>query len=306
VAERVAGALLRSGVPTGVWQPGRSVDAMSGDVPSCIIQGAAISALVRIARTHPDVVPDAVLERAVKALVSPALEGGTATQTLGGPFLEEFDSLSHVLNGCVYALWALYDLVDGRGCSDLKPLVEAVEASLARLAPRFTMANGWSLYALDTYGYAPLASILYHRSHIRMFRVLSERTGHAAYAQAAERWTAAPARPSAPFSPGKCTQVVWMRDVRRLALASNIWRCLLSLAMAVALLDSAVPPWITAALAPPRGQAVLVQHALAAAGVFEPDERKCLRLGMMVFQALLFDDARGLTASLAGAHRDDL
>ena len=37
------------------------------------------------------------------------------------------------------------------------------------------MANGCSIYALDTYGYAPLASIDYHRSHIRMFRLL-ERT----------------------------------------------------------------------------------------------------------------------------------
>ena len=73
-------------------------------------------------------------------------------------------------------------------CTELKPLAAAVESSLARLVPRFTMSNGWSLYALDTFGYAPLASIDYHRSHIRMFTLLSERTGESAFGHAVDRW----------------------------------------------------------------------------------------------------------------------
>jgi hypothetical protein len=113
------------------------------------------------------------------------------THSLGGPFLEEFESRSHVLNGCVYGLWALYDLVDGMRRSDVKLLADSVESCLARLAPRFTIGNGWSLYALDTYGYAPLASMAYHRSHIRMFTLLSQRTGQVAFADAVNEWARA-------------------------------------------------------------------------------------------------------------------
>lgn len=224
-AERAAAALARSGAPTGIWRPGRSADDMSGDVPSCIIQGSAISALVRVGQRNPGAIPDDVLRRAVNALVGPAAAGGTVTQSLEGPCLEEFDSLSHVLNGCVYGLWALYDLIDGLARAELRPLAESVESCLARLAPRFTMANGWSLYALDTYGYAPLASIDYHRSHIRMFTLLRARTGHAVYGDVVERWERAlnsgPVRCT--VLARKCAQVVWMRDVRRLPLVNSIW-----------------------------------------------------------------------------------
>ena len=224
-AERAATALARSGAPTGVWRPGSSAHDMRGDMPSSIIQGAAISALVRVGQRNPAILPDDVLRRAVKALVGPATAGGTVTHSPAGPFLEEFSSLSHVLNGCVFGLWALYDLIDGMACSELRPLAESVESCLARLAPRFTIANGWSLYALDTYGYAPLASIRYHRSHIRMFRLLSVRTGQVAFRDAAERWeTALNSRfVKCTVLARKCVQVVWMRDFLRLPLENRVW-----------------------------------------------------------------------------------
>ena len=144
-----------------------------------------------------------------------------------GPFLEEFNSsLSHVLNGCVYGLLALYDLIDGMGYSELKPLAASLESCLAQLAPRFTIPNGWSLYSLDTYGYALLASIHYHRSHIRMFRLLSGRTGHVVYGDAAERWERALNSRAVRCSVlvRKSVQVVWMRDVLHLPLAKSIWK----------------------------------------------------------------------------------
>lgn len=224
-AERGAAALVRSGTATGIWGPGRSPDAMSAATPSCIVQAFAISALVRVACRSPGLVPDAVLERAVDALVAPAGAGGTVTDDLGGPFFEEFESRSHVLNGCVYGLWALYDLVDGAGFSTLSPLARSMESLLARLAPRFTTASGWSLYALDTYGHAPLASAHYHRSHIRMFTLLHARTGNPAFAEAAARWTAALRSRSIKclVLARKCAQVMWMRDVRRLPLVNSIW-----------------------------------------------------------------------------------
>jgi hypothetical protein len=221
-----ARALAWAGAATGIWRPARSVHAMSAKAPSCIIQATAISALVRVARHTPGVVPDDVIRRAVETLVAPASDGGTVTYSLGGPFFEEFDSQSHVLNGCVYALWAIYDAVDGLGWAELTSLGDSVESCLARVVPQFTTANGWSLYALDTYGYAPLASIDYHRSHIRMVTLLAERTGRADYLDAVVKWQDAldslPVRLA--ILARKCGQVVWMRDVRRLPLAGSIWQ----------------------------------------------------------------------------------
>ena len=224
-AERGAEALVRSGTATGIWGPGRSPDAMSAATPSCIVQASAISALVRVAHRNPRLVPDEVIARAVDGLIAPVAAGGTVTCDLGGPFFEEFESRSHVLNGCVYGLWALYDLIDGVGCSELDPLARSVESLLARLVPRFTLASGWSLYALDTYGHAPLASAHYHRSHIRMFTLLNARTGHAAFGDAAARWNQALNSRSVRclVLARKCAQVMWMRDVRRLPLVNSIW-----------------------------------------------------------------------------------
>jgi hypothetical protein len=224
-AERGAMALVRSGAATGIWGPGRSPHEMSAATPSCIVQAFAISALVRVASRNPCLVPDRVLGRAVEALVAPVGAGGTVTHDLGGPFFEEFESRSHVLNGCVYGLWALYDLIDGAGFSDLIPLARSIESGLAGLAPTFTTAQGWSLYALNTYGYAPLASAHYHRSHIRMFTLLNARTGRAAFGDAVERWNRALESRSVKclVLARKCAQVMWMRDVRRLPLAKSIW-----------------------------------------------------------------------------------
>ena len=222
-AEGAWATLARSGAPTGVWRPGLSVDDMSGGVPSCIIQASAISALVRVEQRAPGTIASSVLRRAIDGLVGPAAAGGTVTYSSTGPFLEEFHSSSHVLNGCVYGLWALYDLIDGLGYSELRPFAESLESCLAQLAPRFTRANGWSLYALDTYGYAPLASMHYHRSHIRMFKLLSLRTGHPAFGDAVERWETALNSRSVKCAvlARKCAQAVWMRDVMRLPLAAD-------------------------------------------------------------------------------------
>jgi D-glucuronyl C5-epimerase C-terminus len=224
-AERAALALVSSGAATGVWQPGADPDGMRGTAPSCIVQGTAISALVRVRHQAPLAVPRAVIERGVDALIAPVSGGGTVTHSLGGPFFEEFESRSHVLNGCVYALWAVYDVVDGLGLAALNPLAQSVESCLARVLPRYTTASGWSLYALDTYGYAPLASVHYHQSHIRMFSLLHTRTGEPSYGAFARRWTKALESRVTRYAAlaQKSAQVIWMRDVCGLPLAHSIW-----------------------------------------------------------------------------------
>jgi hypothetical protein len=70
-----------------------------------------------------------------------------------------------------------------------------------------------------------------------------------------------------------------------------------SLALARALLGTAIPDDVLAALAPPRWKRDVVVRWLRRIDVFEPDQRKFRRPDMMVFHALLYDSATGLLAS---------
>jgi hypothetical protein len=70
-----------------------------------------------------------------------------------------------------------------------------------------------------------------------------------------------------------------------------------SLAMARALLGAPVPEAILDRLAPAGWKTRVLLAAIRRAGVFEPGEAKLSRPEMMLFHALLYDDARGLLAS---------
>lgn len=209
--------LMESADASGVWGAG---EALPPGVPSAIVQGVVLSALTRFASAVRDSSLQALIERATERLVAPVQQLGTLDHLPEGPFLEEFASRSHVLNGCVYGLFALYDLHDGLGYDRVRDLARNVEHTLIRVLPRFTASNGWSRYALNVYGTAPLASAHYHRSHVRLFTIIAERSGVPSVADTVEQWKAAHDRPwtRARVVMTKSLQVVWARDVRRLPL----------------------------------------------------------------------------------------
>jgi Uncharacterised nucleotidyltransferase len=79
-----------------------------------------------------------------------------------------------------------------------------------------------------------------------------------------------------------------------------------ALALANGLFGTAVPELVFKALEPPHWKILLVRQWLKKAGLFEPDEKKFSRPGMLAFGALLYDDAAGLGASLLGEPGRDL
>lgn len=163
-----------------------------------------------------------VIERAAGRLMAPLGAGGTRSTLDGSPFLAEFprEPPSHILNGCIYGLFGLYDLADALGDSQAASLAAAIEGTLASKISRFVTCLGWSRYALAVYGHAPLSSVHYHRYHIVMARILAQRTGAPQLADAARRWESALAATLPRILNGalKSGQVLWMRDVRRLPL----------------------------------------------------------------------------------------
>lgn len=182
--------LLASAASTGAWGRASRADAMSTDRPSALVQGVALSALVRLTHGAPGPRVRDVIERAFARLAAPVEQGGTVSRLDGGAFLEEYPSSppSHVLNGAIYALCGLYDLEDALGHAAAGALARDVEHTLERALPRFEAALGWSRYALCLRRHALLSSAHYHRLHVSGLRLLAGRTGREAFARTADRW----------------------------------------------------------------------------------------------------------------------
>lgn len=79
-----------------------------------------------------------------------------------------------------------------------------------------------------------------------------------------------------------------------------------SLALARDLLGTPVPDHVLQHLKPPGWKIAVVMHWLRRAGLFDPDERKFSRLGLLTFHSLLYDSVAGLTASLLDVEESEL
>ncbi|HEY3174725.1 MAG TPA: D-glucuronyl C5-epimerase family protein [Candidatus Polarisedimenticolia bacterium] len=231
VAARRAAAMLpflvASGAATATWGTGSSPDRMSVGRPSCIVQGVVISSLIRLCGGRPSRDLAALIDRAVDRLIRPVGQGGTLSMLAGGPFLEEMPGspVSHILNGCLYGLFGLYDAADALGHHEAARVAREVEGTLSGGIAGFTAPLGWSYYALEAHGRRYLARAYYHATHIIQMRVLARRTGLPSLALAADDWERALRSTTTRllFAGAKAAQVVWMRDIRRLPLEFVAW-----------------------------------------------------------------------------------
>jgi hypothetical protein len=91
----------------------------------------------------------------------------------------------HILNGAIYAIWGIYDLMLIKEDPELKAQweksVNTIRDNLAAYDSGF-----WSYYDLTR----NMASYYYHNKvHIRQLRVLYEQTSEAAFKNYAEKWS---------------------------------------------------------------------------------------------------------------------
>jgi hypothetical protein len=211
--------LVASGRGTGAWGRGDDPGRMSSSSPMCITQGVVISALLRLSKGRPQGEVVDLIERAYRSMTTTIERGGTLSMLSGGPFFEEYPSTppSHVLNGCLYALFGLYDLADALGDERASRLSSRIEETLSRTIGQFTTRGGWSHYALNLFGRPYLASMHYHRQHIRLCGVVAGRTGDPRLSRACETWRSSLESPLNRWgmAASKTAQVIWMRNVRR-------------------------------------------------------------------------------------------
>lgn len=168
------------------------------DIPapwhSAMAQGLAVSLLVR----HHE------MEDAARA-AAPLLDRshGLVHDCEHGPVLQEYpaEPRPHVLNGWIWALFALYDLahaatgVEAELREQAGAEFEAGVAALVAQLPRYETGRGWSTYDLYPHPMANVASPFYHRLHVEMLRALARIAPSSQLEDTADRWEQALGRP---------------------------------------------------------------------------------------------------------------
>ena len=159
---------------------------------SAMAQGEAISLLLRAAEVEPnDGYADAAFVAATpyKYAIS---EGGVVWRgSDGDQFFEEVavSVPSHILNGHIYALWGLFDLLRARPSEEFAQIAKAGTKTLRSWLPLFDSGR-WSYYMLlaTPNGFRNLAQIKYQAFHVSQLRVMAAFTGDTYFGEIADRW----------------------------------------------------------------------------------------------------------------------
>jgi hypothetical protein len=176
--------------PDGYWLTPYDMKKFNLKAPfgSAMSQGMGISVLVRAHLVQPD---DAFITSARAALAPFRIlveNGGVRTETGGRIFFEEYPTARphHVLNGFIYAMWGLYDLMRLEQNIYAHRCWDEGLATLIEWLPRFDSGR-WSWYHIGE-GTKNPATIPYHKLHIEQLRALYAITGETIFEATATRW----------------------------------------------------------------------------------------------------------------------
>ncbi len=136
---------------------------------SAMTQGEAISALVRAWSVTGEPAYLLAAEKGLGPMLELVEEGGVLRRTEDGVILEEVPSegASGILNGWIFALFGVYDLLLAKDNWRAKNVLAASLNTLTSILPRYN-AGYWSFYDLG----GTLASPFYHRLHIAQLQAL--------------------------------------------------------------------------------------------------------------------------------------
>jgi heparosan-N-sulfate-glucuronate 5-epimerase len=159
---------------------------------SAMAQGEAISVLLRAHAIDPRGGFGDAAVRASLPFQSSVAGGGVVWRSGDEVFLEEIanEHAPHVLNGCIFALWGLWELWMSVGDRSLQPLIERCVTTLRRWLPRYD-TGWWTLYSLmmSANDQPHIATLKYHRFHIAQMRVLARMFDEPLFDDTASRWT---------------------------------------------------------------------------------------------------------------------
>lgn len=181
---------VRSQTSDGHWLTPFGMKKFNLKAPfgSAMAQGMGISVLVRAHLVQPDERYFAAARSALRPFAVLVKDGGVRTVTDGRVFFEEYPTPRphHVLNGFIYAIWGLYDLVRLEQQAEAGRLWEEGIATLRDWLPHFDSGR-WSWYHIGD-GVKNPATIPYHKLHIEQLRAVHAMTGEALFGETADRW----------------------------------------------------------------------------------------------------------------------
>src|SRR5579863_511853 len=116
---------------------------------SAMAQGEAISVLLRAHAAAPSAGYGDAAVRAAQPFFAGIADGGVVWRSGQDVFLEEIanEHAAHVLNGCIFALWGIWELWSRSGERRLAPVVEGCVDTLRRWISRFD-TGWWTRYSL--------------------------------------------------------------------------------------------------------------------------------------------------------------
>jgi heparosan-N-sulfate-glucuronate 5-epimerase len=157
---------------------------------SGLAQGQGISVLLRAHQITGD---QAYLDAAKKAFTSfsvDAAQGGVICHDKQGRlWVEEYivSPPTHILNGCMWAIWGVYDYFLATGEVGARELFDATVRTLCETLDSFD-TGFWSLYEQSGTKLKMIASPFYHSLHIVQLRVMEKLTGERTFGAFADRW----------------------------------------------------------------------------------------------------------------------
>ena len=164
-----------------------SFDAFSFIYPDspygAMCQGEAASLFLRAHAAFADEKYLRLAKSSLDFMLLSQEQGGTASYTDDGVVLLEYTNLPAVLNGWIFAIFALFDAKIVFCDEKYSSALESTLKSLKRYLPRFD--NGyWSMYDADK----KIASPFYHGLHIAQLEALFKLTGDEAFSECSERF----------------------------------------------------------------------------------------------------------------------
>lgn len=177
----------------GVWPVPYPVDVyrLPAGWISALVQGQAVSALVRAYRATGNVKYLAAAEAAIAPFEVEVSQGGLRNyDDEGNLFFEEYPtaSPSRVLNGFISSLWGLYDFAICTGNCLVQTMFADGMRTLRTSLHLYDMGY-WSRYSLfHSRGFSNVASPYYHKEHIAQLRATHLLTDDASLARVADRW----------------------------------------------------------------------------------------------------------------------
>jgi hypothetical protein len=159
---------------------------------SAMAQGEAISVLLRAEHIAPNKGYADAAWRAAEPFRHDISEGGVVWRNGPNIFFEEVANVNapHILNGCIFALWGLWELwVSAPESWQGESIARCVE-TLKRWLPSYD-TGWWTLYSLmrTATGRTHLSTLKYHAFHIAQMQILGAMFDEPQFTRAAERWT---------------------------------------------------------------------------------------------------------------------